>query len=449
MDANLPYQYQSQIIAADRRKQLAEALQKQALGFSGAEGRGRIMPKTSPLTWIANTATGYLASEGANKAVEKQAGVRQEADKARQAEMLALLQAPEDQQQTMGVQGKFPETGALAQSLARQRQEKIKSVAELLKLRDPGKALQTTMTGQLPGGDYQLPGIRKPEEGTLADGTAYIRDFNEKDEGTTRLVRKPIQINNQLPGNEAAMGIGILDEGLKTRTASAEAAKNVLSASARAVDALEKGAFAGGGEGIKQKVRSALQAFGVTAPGTAETGQLQMALETAILSEAAKIKPISNTDIETLRGIVGSISTDPTALTKALAFGQALAYRGLMDFNDYLSAQGETVQNPVAKQRLAGAGIGFELPKSLRGPMSFQMEVLRNLQLSGGDISRFQDATGQRVPADATFNINPTSGFPAVSTAPAVPKPAASVPPPANGKAYTIEEFQRYFGAKP
>lgn len=442
MADNLPYEYQSQLEAAARRKQLAEALQKQAFGFQGAQGGGRIAAKTSPLTWLANTATGYLASEGAGMASEKQSQVRQAAEQARRDEMLALLQAPEDTQQELGVRGKFSETRALADTLFKRRQEKLKTFVETTKERDNQTAANTVLSGKLPAGTYTSPALPEPVFGKSDDGSPYVSTTNLKGEKDVKFAPKGVQVINQAPGNEAAMGLQVLDEGLKTRATGAEAAKNVISATSRAVDALERGAFAGGGEGLKQKARMALQAFGVTPAATAETNELKMALETSILSEAAKIKPISNTDIETLRGIVGSIDTDPTALTRALAFGQALAYRGLMDYNDFLGAQGETVQNPIARQRLAGAGIGFELPKQLRGPASFQMEVMRNLQLSGGDISRFNDPTGQPFPKDAKFQVNPTSGFPGVN--PKARTTADGFTPPPGWEALTPAQQARY-----
>ncbi len=437
-ETNLPYQYQSQIEAAERRKQLAEALQKQAFGFQGAQGGGRIAAKTSPLAWLANTATGYLSTEGIGKASEKQAQTRQAAEEARQAEMLALMQAPEDQQQTLGIQGKFPETRQLAGELYKRKADKLKAFADTIKDRDNQTAARSVLTGQLPGGDYTSPALPEPTFGTASDGSPYVTTTNLKGEKDVKYAPKGVQVTNQIPRAESRLGLDILEAGLKPREEAASAAKNVIATTNRAVDALERGAQAGGGEEYKQSLRKALQAFGTTVPATAETNELQMALGAAILTEAAKIKPISNTDIETLRSIVGSVNTDPNALTRALAFMQAESIRGLQNFEQYVSEQGSTLSDPDTRRRLAGVTVGMQLPNQLFGPPGFQMAVMQALKQGGGDVTRFTNTSrgqgdaksGSKTPqtrqfeADATFDIrNPAASFPTGAKS-ATPAPA-------------------------
>lgn len=276
MADNLPFEYQSQIVANERRKQLAEALQKQAFGFQGAQQTGRIAPKTSPLTWLANTATGYLASEGAGKAEEKQAAIRAEADKARQAEMLALLQAPEEQQQALGVQGKFPQTQTLAGELFKRKQDKIKAVAELLKDRDPNRAVQAQLSGALPGADYQVPGIKPAEEGRLTDGTPFVRDYNLKGEGTTRINRPPTQINTGTTQETAAAKAvgGKIPEVFEGITGSAKNAIGVMESADR-IEALLKNpaTITGFGAGVLEGLAGLGAAMGFQGPDAAAKTQ--------------------------------------------------------------------------------------------------------------------------------------------------------------------------------
>lgn len=220
-DQNLPYEYQSQIIAAERRKQLAEALQKQAFGFSGAQGQGRIMPKTSPLAWLANTAAGYLASKGAADAEQKQAGVMQQAEKARQAEMLALLQAPEGERDTLAAGAKFPQTQGLAKTLYDRKQAKLKTVLENVAKYDPVQAANLGLTEQLPT-ELKAPAPKMPQSGTDSAGNTYSFVTDPAGKVDFKYAPKGLQvINNPAQTEKAALiaGAGKIPEiGASTKT---------------------------------------------------------------------------------------------------------------------------------------------------------------------------------------------------------------------------------------
>lgn len=410
-DQTLPIEYQTQIDALRKKQALAQLLMKQGLNPQMAQSQGRMAARTSPLSFLSSALSSYVGSQADSKADEGIAGVKQKYSADAQGAIDQFLQAPEDAQQGFAAKSQFPQVQALAKEMAAQRQKRLEGFSGAVKDVDPQGAARALISGRLPGGDYAVPAVPPMEQGRLEDGTPFVRDINRKGEGTTRLVRPPIQVNNQIPRAESRMSLDVLEAGLKPREEAATAAKNVISATNRAVDALARGAQAGGGEEIKQGLRKALQAFGVTPAGTAETNELQMALGSAILNEAAKIKPISNTDIETLRGIVGGIGTDPNALVRALAFMQAESIRGLQNFGKYVTEQGSTLSDPTARQRLAGVTVGADLPRQLVGPQSFQMGVLQALQQNGGDLSSFRIG-GQAVPEDAQFNISPGKGFP-------------------------------------
>ena len=442
----LPPEYQAEIEAANRKRMLAQLLQKQAMGFQGAQQTGRIAPKTSPLAWLANAATGYMGSQADAKGAQSIADIRNRAGEAQRGEIAALMAAPEEQQFAQGQQGKFSQTQALAKLLQEQRMKLREKRGDILGRNEmPDQAL-AALEGKPVG---PLPQPVAPVFSTTQGPNGPIPTVVNTGKGgrmTGGFGAPGVNITNVPAGQEGKMSLDILEGGLKERQPGADAAKNTYTAAARAVDALQRGAEAGGGGDIKQNIRMALQAFGVNAPATAETNELQMALDAALLTEAQKIKPVSNTDIDTLKRMVGSIATDPQALARSLAFVQSLALRGMQDYGRYIDEQNATVTNPIAKQRLAGTKIGYEMPSQLSGPVQHQLEVMRNLKAQGVDISNFRDDQGKPFPENFIVNVNPAGGYP--TAARTLPKPSAKHPPPANGKAYTVEEFQRIFGPK-
>ena len=411
-DQMLPIEYQSQIDALKKRQMMAQLLQKQGLNPAIAQSQGRMAARTSPLSFLSSALSSYIGTQADAKADQGISGVKQKYATDAQGAVDTFLKTPEEEQDAFAAKTPFAPVREIAKTLAERKKQRVSDFITAVKDVDPAAAGGAALAGNVPRTPYSVPGLKPSETGNLPDGTAYVRDFNRKNEPTTRLVGKGVNVVNQIPKAENRLGLDVLEAGLKPREEAAVAAKNVISSTNRAVDALARGAQAGGGEGIKQGLRKAMQAFGVTPPNTEQTNELQMALGSAILTEAAKIKPISNTDIETLRDIVGSINTDPNALVRALAFMQAESIRGLQNFGKYVEEQGSTLQDPLARQRLAGVTIGSELPGELFGPQSFQMGVLQALKQGGGDLSKFRIG-GQPIPADAQFNISPGKGFPA------------------------------------
>lgn len=437
----IPPEYAAELERIQKQRMLAQLLQQRSMGFQGAgQGSGRIMPKTSPLAWMANMGTGYLANQAEAAGAGKASDVRNRMMQDENAEVEGLLNTPQEDQYRVGQLGKFDRTRKLAEALLKRNDERVGKFADVTKDMDPAVAGTAVLQGRLPGGAaYNPPPIKPSEFGTAPGGGTYVRDYNRKGETNTKFEPKGTVVNNNMPKQENQFSLGLIDTELKARQVGAESAKNVYTATARAADALERGAKAGGGEQIKQILRKSLQAFGVTPTATAQTEELSMALGTAILSEASKIKPISNTDIATLRDIVGSINTDPSALSRALAFSQALALKGLSDYSSYIDEQSSSLTDPLARQRLTGSKIGFEMPKALTGPQAFQLEVLRNYQMGGGDISRFgEPGTGLPFPPGARIQVNPTAGMPGVN-------PPAKTNPPGWEKLTPAEqaEYQR------
>lgn len=408
----LPPEYQGELDQLQKQQMLAQLLQKQAFNPQMPQSQGRMAARVSPLQTLSQALTGYLGMQGEAKAQQSVRGVQQKYIADENTALDQFAQAPEDQQQLLGMKSQFSRVQELAKALQAQRQKRLEGFAASVKDVAPGDAANAHLTGKLPTGPYVPPAIPGIEEKTDGSGNPYLVRTNRTGEKIPTFAPKAPTTNVNIPKQENQFSLSLLENQLKPREEAATAAKNVLASTTRAVDSLSRGALAGGGEGIKQGLRKTLQAFGVTPSATAETEELKMALGSAILNEAAKIKPISNTDIETLRGIVGSIDTDPNALTRALAFMQAEAIRGLQGFNKYVTEQGSTLTDPLARQRLSGITIGNELPKQLYGPQTFQMAVMQALQQGGGDVSAFGQS-GAAFPPDAQFSIkNPAAGFP-------------------------------------
>jgi hypothetical protein len=446
----LPPEYAAQIAEAQRRQAMAQALLQRSMGFQGAQSQGPVAAKTSPLTWMANSLSGYLAQNVGDKASKDIAGVRQRMTQDEQGELARLQGMPEEQRIPEAQRSQFPRAQALAKALQDQRMKRLEMFGSAVKDTDPQSAARAAQSGMIPP-EYQSPQMPAPQEGKLADGTPMVTTTNRKGEQSVQFPPKGVNVN--MPGTERAAALGVTTKQLEDRRGGADAAKATYAAATQALDALEQGAKAGGGEEVKQILRKTAQAFGIAVPATAETNELQMALGNAVLGNAAKLRPASDTDLKILAQIVGSINTDPTALTKALAMAQAMSIKDLSGYGQFVDQSLDTIKDDYARQLFAGAKVGYDVPKQLSGPLPYQLEVVRQLQRQGFDISQLQDPTGQPFPGNAKFNVNPTGGFPGVAPKRGTPaaqptKPAQAAPPPADGRAYTMEEFQRYFGAR-
>lgn len=277
--------------------------------------------------------------------------------------------------------------------------------------------------------DWKVPALPAPTFGTDPAGNAYAVTQNRK--GESHLGYAPKANSNsveiKLPGKEAEASLDFLKGDLKERQSGAGVARDLLATNTQVIDALEQGAKAGGGETLKQGLRKLTQAFNIDLPATASTEQLSQALGNRLLSEAGKLKPVSNEDMKQLAKIVGSIDTDPTALTRALAFTNALALKGLSGYHEYVDYQINNLQTPYARDMFGGARIGYDLPTQLTGPMSLQLDTVRNLKNLGGDITKLRDPTGQPFDLNSRFQVDPKKGFPGIDqpkaplTAPAAP----------------------------
>ena len=72
----LPPEYEEQLLAAQRRQQMAQALLGRSMAFQGAQGQGPVAARTTPLTWMANSLSGFLAQKAGDSAAKEASGVK-------------------------------------------------------------------------------------------------------------------------------------------------------------------------------------------------------------------------------------------------------------------------------------------------------------------------------------------------------------------------------------
>lgn len=430
---DLPPEYLAEIQAAQKRQALANALLTKGMGFTGEKSQGRLAARTSLGTLLAANAGGMLGGLAGEEAQGAINATRERAGNAQRAELLRMQGLPETERINSGLASRW--SGVRAEAGA---QRKISEERRGKAIGAAGAAGDVQAAVDLAGGmalsDFKPP-TYKDAEIFEKDGQKYVRNFDNRGRPTVTPVRSGVTVNNVIPGDEAKLGLSAFEAGFKPRQEGADAAKNVFTATTRAVDALQRGAQAGGLENSKQFVRSVLQGMGVNTPATAETAELSMTLGNALLAEASKIKPISNNDIDTLRGIVGQIATDPEALSRALAYSQAISFRALKQYGQYVDEQAATVKTPAVQERLSGAKVGYDAPTQFTGPLAHQLEVIRQLQLAGEDITGFNDpATGKPFDPRTRIQVNPAGGYPGVQSKLSQPAGKKETPP---AKAYT------------
>jgi hypothetical protein len=422
IDMGLPPEYQAQIDAEKRKQAIAQALLQQSMQFKGAENpNGKIAARTSPLAWLANAATSYLGGQALSQGDQAIAGVRKNFNTAQTQEATRIQGLPAEEQVNQGLLSQFPLVQQQAQALRKNQQDLREKV-----ITAAGTAGNSDMIAHVAGGgslkDYTAATQKPPEFGQDAKGNSYAKVYDKNGVATIHYAPQGLQFN--MPGKEGETTLGILKEDLFKRQGSADAAKSALSSNTFALDALQNGAQAGGGEAIKQSFRKGLQAFNIQTPENTPTEQLGMALGNAVLSNAEKIRPASDTDIIILKKMVGEISTDPTALVRALAFSNALSLKTLHGYNNYVDSQKTNLKTDYARDLFSGAGIGYEVPKQLAGPIGSQFETVKHFQNLGGDPSIFQ-INGEAVKPGTQFNVNPLLGMSGVE---------GKTPPPVEGK---------------
>lgn len=421
-DQNIPVDYQTQLEQLQRRRALAEMLQKQAFQSfqQPTQFAGNVPVKQSPFAHIANALSGFLGQKIGADADTQIGGVRKTLEEDQQKELLSLTQAPDKNAAVaQALASKNPQVRALAASMQKQMQDAAGKAGDALKDRDLSTALRVYRTGQAPGADYQPPAVPGPTFGKEGENPYALIpkvgggvDLKWAPQGTR------VSVDARAAGKEGEMALDVLKADIKERQARALAAKETLSSNAVALDALNQGAQAGGMEGFKQALRKIGQGFGVQADETTSTEQLSMALGNAVLAKARALAPVTAEDVKRLQSILGSVETDPTALVKMLTVYNGIAAKELQDFNRYLKTQSENLTNPHARDLLSGQGIGFEM-QAPPGNTTQSLRAIAELMARGGDPSMFA-VGGEPIAKGSTFDL-PGSGLPEKGAKPQAP----------------------------
>jgi hypothetical protein len=422
----LPADYQAQIDAANRQKAIASALMQRGFNLQAPDtGNNPIAARISPFAAIASALSGAGGAYLGNQADQNIRNVQSQYQTDALSDIGKMNALPEAQRIAFGQSSRFPQTQALAKTLQEQAEKRREAGAKAIS--DAGDVSGSLGYTGNPS-DYSPKSLQAPQVQWITDANdptgarkiPTIVEFDKYGRPTQKFGPAGTNISLNLPSKEAELTVEQIGKNLDERRKEAALAKGTLASNAQAIDALTEGAQAGGAEGVKQGLRKALQAFGVQLSDTAPTEQLQMALGHAVLENAKKLAPVAGPDIQILEKDLGSISTDPTALTRALAFTNAGAYQTLKGYNEYV---GQNKQNldPRLQQLFQGATSGYEMPQSLMGPLPFQLETVRKLRERGFDISQLRDPSGAAFDPNAKFEINPTAGFPGVANG--QPKP--------------------------
>lgn len=369
--SNLPPEFLAEIQRYQRQQQMAQALQMQ--GMQGGNRPTEMVSghaiKQSPLAALLPALQMYIGGKKGAEAGVGLADVQQRAATASQTEsgdLAKLFQSDPKSAIAQALAAKFPQNRKLGEDWGKQYQDRVNQWAGAVKDTDPAAA-GGAIAGQNVPSQWAPPPVPPAQFGTSPSGKPYAIDYNRKGEGSLKYepteTKVTTNVTNKIPGMEGQAVLDSLQQDLKLRRDRAQIAKESLGHNKTAREALAKGAQSGGGEGIKQSIRKVAQAFGVEAPATAPTEQLQMALGNAVLAKARALAPVTGEDVKRLEAILGSVNTDPTALTQMLEIYDQLSIRELETFNQYIDHQSKNLETPYARDLFRGQGIGYSVPK--------------------------------------------------------------------------------------
>lgn len=403
--SGLPPEYAAKLAEILRRQQFAQQMQTQAFSPKPTEMVSGIAVKNGGLNPLLQALTGYLANNEVSQGAKQVAGVKQEFNQDQEKALREMQNLPSLEEQirygqTAGL--KYPVVGALAKSLTEKKLKLLEAGSKVLQEVDPKAALGMLQNEKLPGSEYQLPTPKEPSFSSVVGPNGAqiptVTNYNMRGVPTASFGPGPAaSMQVTLPGKEAENVITSREAEIKTRKEGFDAAKTAFLDSQRAVEALQGGAQAGGGEALSQWMRKAYQFLGGNPKNLTETTNLQQAIGGQILENARKLAPVTEIDLKQLENILGSVDTDPSALEKGLAYVASKTFKYMHDFHSYLGEQTDNAArtaDPVTKSALqtmmAGVGVGREAPDRLFGPTTFQLELARNLSKQGYDLQKLQ-----------------------------------------------------------
>lgn len=462
----IPVEFQTELEKAARRQQIAQALFQNAMAprqtefVPGPYGRA---VRQNPMEAVTRGLTGYLANRTMDQTTGQIADIRGRASAAEAEEaqnLTSLFQSPETRQAAIAqaLASRNPRFRAMGENWQKMAHEGAMGAGRAAaEAGDVPGAFGIFRTSQVPGADYSLPKRADPKIvfQPTPDGRQIGMVVNEDKYGLKRGEALPAasSTNINLPGRTADLAFESVKQEIAARRTKADVAKRTLDSNRTAIDALERGAQAGGLEDWKQAIRKGAQAFGVNLPNVDDTNTLAMALGEGVLARIAELRPASDNDFQALKEIVGNITTDPGALANALMVANAIAFRDLQGYVGYLDATKTDLAkmpnaDPNVLSLFAGADAGFRdyLEKvPVPGSAAAQMYQLQEMQKRGGDISRVT-INGEPVGENARFQISPPRIGPGKASKETVrERPAAELTPTEK----RILELEKQLGIQP
>jgi hypothetical protein len=402
---DMPPEYLAQLSENARRRAMAEAMlqqftQGQQTQFVPGGTGVPIAVKQGGLGALAQALSGLTAGAQVQGYGAENEALRMQNDRERQQEYQNFVANPDKSAAIAAAMvSRRPGVQKFGIEQQKREQDRVKDFATAIGPVDAQGGGRAIASGIIPQ-NYTQPALPPITTGQAGPET-YLINEGPNNKRDVRVFARPSTntIDMRLPGQ---LNAGILAENtaeLKAKKEAFDLAKETYSSGQKAITALENGAQAGGGEQLNQYIRQAVQFFGGDAKNLTDTAALKMALGDAILANARKLAPVTKADIGTLEQILGSINTDPSALSRALAWNSAHAFKAMHDFHGFMDVQErlpDSLKSPEHQDALrslyAGQRIGREAPMQLYGPQLFQLEMAKQLKNIGYDTSKLAGA---------------------------------------------------------
>lgn len=399
----LPPEMQAEVQKLLRHRKMAEAMQMQSMQGAGpTQVVGGYAVKNSPLQAISQVLTGYMGGKGLEESDKGLADAMGRYQKSTSDEIGALMGSDNP---SMYQGSANPRVAAMAAEMMKQREARATKGAEIIGKDDPTGALNVLQSGKLPQ-QYAPPKLGDPTFGTDPGGNSYAL-VPEKG-GGRKFAYAPkhgatATAEVRMAGKEGEMALDTVKADLKTRQERAEVAKQTLFSTRGALEAINDGAQSGGLEGFKLSVKKVLQGLNVPTENLTTTESLAMALGNQVLAKARSLAPVTGEDVKRLEAILGSVNTDPQALQKMLSITNGIAMKELQDYNRWVDKQSGSLTNPLAKDLLSGAGVGYEMMPPPGNTLQ-ALQAIAELQKRGGDVTNFA-VGGEQISPSATFKL--------------------------------------------
>jgi len=350
--ALLPPEYQTQIDEANRRRALAQVLQKRAMTGTQVQNYGPQAARLSPFAVLGDLGAGALGLKMENDAVQS-AGDTQKQYRTDATKAIADWQnLPEDAQISASQTSQFPMVQALGKALQDRKTKRLELFTSAVKDVDPQAAANAAKFGDTPVGDYRIPNVPEPVFGNFGDNP-YALVSNRKGEKEVKFAPKGTSVNVDTVGEKSAIkALGgqvpkVLDEAREAVILNLDKIQNANRIHLLAAD---PDILAGFGASQLTGLAGLGARLGFTpAEAVAKTQELLTATAKQTLTASKDLKgSISEKEKPFLeQAASGGLDYTPQAIARLAQLQAAVSHNALMrEYNRYNS----TLQVPGAEQ---------------------------------------------------------------------------------------------------